>query len=841
MRSLELRKNFYWTGIVDDTLRVFDIIMYTEFGTSYNSYVLKAGDKTILFETAKAKFFDEYLEKLKEITEIDQIDYIVVNHTEPDHAGSVERLLEINPGLKIIGTGCAINFLKEIVNGEFTSIIVKDNQELKIGDKTLKFLCVPNLHWPDTMYTYIEEEQILVTCDSFGSHYGFHDVLRSKVTDEEGYMRATKYYFDCIIGPFKPFMLKALARVRELDVTMICTGHGPVLDSHIPELLDIYEEWCTVVNPNPKKTVIIPYVSAYGYTKMLAEKIAEGIKASGEIDVRSYDMVEADQAKVLEELGFADGILFGTPTIVGEALKPIWDLTTSIFAGTHGGKLASAFGSYGWSGEGVPHIVERLKQLRMNVTEGFRVKFKPGEENLMDAFDYGYNFGCLLQKKENPRKKSGARTLVKCLVCGEIFDSSIEVCPVCGVGKENFVSVEVEENTFRNDTKNCYVILGNGIAGLQAAAAIRERDKTGDIVMVSEEPYRTYHRPMLTKSIMAELDEEQIAVQDASWYEENHIQLVLGKEVTEIQPETHTVILEDGSQFLYTKLIYAAGARCFVPPINGAGKKGVVAIRGLKDVKEIETMLPSVKHVVVIGGGVLGLEAAWELKKSKCDVTVLEAAPMLMGRQLDEPAAELLKKIAKEQGIDIHTGVQVVEFTGEDQVSSVLLADGREFPAELVIVSAGVRANAAVLEKSGVKTEKAVVVNERMETSAADIYACGDCAEFEGINYAIWPEASEQGRIAGANAAGDELVYQEVSSGLSFHGMKTALFAAGDNGKNPNLIYKTVEFKDMGNKHYQKLYFLNNRLCGVILIGDVSRMAELTEALEKRASYKEVL
>ena len=841
MRSLELRKNFYWTGIVDDTLRVFDIIMYTEFGTSYNSYVLKAGDKTILFETAKAKFFDEYLEKLKEITEIDQIDYIVVNHTEPDHAGSVERLLEINPGLKIIGTGCAINFLKEIVNGEFTSIIVKDNQELKIGDKTLRFLCVPNLHWPDTMYTYIEEEQILVTCDSFGSHYGFHDVLRSKVTDEEGYMRATKYYFDCIIGPFKPFMLKALVRVRELDVTMICTGHGPVLDSHIPELLDIYEEWCTVVNPNPKKTVIIPYVSAYGYTKMLAEKIEEGIKASGEIDVRSYDMVEADQAKVLEELGFADGILFGTPTIVGEALKPIWDLTTSIFAGTHGGKLASAFGSYGWSGEGVPHIVERLKQLRMNVTEGFRVKFKPGEENLMDAFDYGYNFGCLLQKKENPRKKSGTRTLVKCLVCGEIFDSSIEVCPVCGVGKENFVSVEVEENTFRNDTKNCYVILGNGIAGLQAAAAIRERDKTGDIVMISEEPYRTYNRPMLTKSIMAELDEEQIAVQDASWYEENHIQLVLGKEVTEIQPETHTVILEDGSQFLYTKLIYAAGARCFVPPINGAGKKGVVAIRGLKDVKEIETMLPSVKHVIVIGGGVLGLEAAWELKKSKCDVTVLEAAPMLMGRQLDEPAAELLKKIAKEQGIDIHTGAQVVEFTGEDRVSSVLLDDGREFPAELVIISAGVRANTAVIEKSGVKTEKAVVVNERMETSAADIYACGDCAEFEGINYAIWPEASEQGRIAGANASGDELVYQEVSSGLSFHGMKTALFAAGDNGKNPNLIYKTVEFKDMGKKHYQKLYFLNNRLCGVILIGDVSRMAELTEALEKRASYKEVL
>ena len=119
------------------------------------------------------------------------------------------------------------------------------------------------------MYTYIEEEQILVTCDSFGSHYGFSDVLASRVTDREGYMRATKYYFDCILGPFKPYMLKALARVRELDVSMICTGHGPVLDDKIEQMYDIYEEWCTVVNPNSTKTVIIPYVSAYGYTKML--------------------------------------------------------------------------------------------------------------------------------------------------------------------------------------------------------------------------------------------------------------------------------------------------------------------------------------------------------------------------------------------------------------------------------------------------------------------------------------------------------------------------------------------------------------------------------------------
>ena len=143
MDTLKLRDNFYWTGIVDDQLRVFDIIMYTEFGTTYNSYVLKAGDKTILFETAKAKFFDEYLEELKQITDISKIDYLVVSHAEPDHAGSVEKLLELNPGIKIIATGCAVNFLKEIVNADFTALPVKDNQEMKIGDKTLKFLSCP--------------------------------------------------------------------------------------------------------------------------------------------------------------------------------------------------------------------------------------------------------------------------------------------------------------------------------------------------------------------------------------------------------------------------------------------------------------------------------------------------------------------------------------------------------------------------------------------------------------------------------------------------------------------------------------------------------------------------
>lgn len=833
MQSLKLKNDFYWTGIVDDQLRVFDIIMYTEFGTTYNSYVLKTEDKTILFETAKAGFFDEYLEKLKEITDIESVDYLVVDHTEPDHAGSVERLLDINPNIKIVGTGCAINFLKNIVNRDFYSLAVKDNETLTIGGKTLKFLVVPNLHWPDTMYTWIEEDKVLITCDSFGSHYGFHGILRSKVTEEADYWKATKYYFDCIIGPFKPYMMKALKRVRELNPEMICTGHGPVLDEKIAEMLDKYEEWCTVINPNKNKTVIIPYVSAYGYTRELAEKIGQGIKDSGPVDVRAYDMVEADQGKVLEELGFADGILFGTPTIVGEALKPIWDLTTSIFAGTHGGKYASAFGSYGWSGEGVPHIIERLKQLKMKVPDqGLKIKFKPGEVDLIDAYEYGYDFGCLVQEKENPRKKKGARKLVKCLVCGEIFDSSLDTCPVCGVGRENFVEVDVEDITFREDTQDFFVILGNGIAGLSAATAIRERNKTASIVMISEEDWDTYNRPMLTKSMMAGLSPEQIGVHEKGWYEEQNIIRILGKKAEAIDKDNKIVILAGDMKLQYTKLIYALGAECFIPPIKGCDKEEVVAIRKISDIQKINELLPKVEDVVVIGGGVLGLEAAWEFKKSRCKVTVLEAAPWLMGRQLDQPASDLLVSIGEKEGITVRTGVSIEEIEGGNQVTGVRIQGGEVFPAQLVIISAGIRANTALAKEAGLEIDRAVVVDENMKTSVSDIYACGDCAQWDGINYGIWPEASEQGRIAGANAAGENISYQAASPGVSFHGMNTALYAIGDNGKNNKLSYRTVETKDEAKKQYEKYYYVNRRLKGAILIGDVSKMAEVTEEIQ---------
>ena len=318
-------------------------------------------------------------------------------------------------------------------------------------------------------------------------------------------------------------------------------------------------------------------------------------------------MVEADQARVLEELAFADGILFGTPSIVGEALKPIWDLTTSIFAGTHGGKLASAFGSYGWSGEGVPHIIERLKQLHMRVPdEGFRVRFRPGEVDRLDAYEYGYNFGCLLQEKENPKKAGARRGWSSAWCAAPSSTPRWRSAPSAAWAGKTLSPVDEETVSFTNNTKSFYMILGNGAAGFSAAKAIRERDKTGSVILVSEAPYSAYNRPMLTKALLSGLEASQIAIEPESWYEENSVVQILGRRVTAVDPKEKEVTLSDGAKFKYTKLIYALGAECFIPPIEGTGKAQVVSIRHLEDVKKTEALIPGARHAAVIGGGGFG-------------------------------------------------------------------------------------------------------------------------------------------------------------------------------------------------------------------------------------------
>lgn len=400
MKTMKLKSGIYYIGVNDKNLKTFDIIMHTEYGTSYNAYIVKGSEKTALVETVKANFLEDFLCGIAEHTSVSQIDYIIVNHTEPDHAGCIEHLLELNSNITIVGSMGAINFLKHIVNKSFKSIIVKENDTLSLGDKTLQFMILPNLHWPDTMFTYIAEDKTLFTCDCFGAHYAHEGILRSTLTDESCYSEAVKYYFDCIIAPFKqPFMTAALDRIRSLDFNLICTGHGPVLDINIPQIIDLYEQWCNV-HVNEKPTVVVAYVSAYGYTKSLADAIVSGIEDDGITEAKLYDLEKADFGEIMTEIEAAQGLLLGSPTILGDAVAPIYILTTSMFKQVYKGKPASAFGSYGWSGEAVNNIIERLDQIKFDTSEGFKIRLKPDENDINAAREFGKIFARKINNKK---------------------------------------------------------------------------------------------------------------------------------------------------------------------------------------------------------------------------------------------------------------------------------------------------------------------------------------------------------------------------------------------------------------------------------------------------------
>lgn len=840
MKKLQLKEGIHWIGALDPNLRVFDIIMYTEFGTTYNSYLVKGSEKTAVFETVKVKFFDEYIEKLKSEINVEKLDYIVVDHTEPDHSGSVAKLLELAPNAKVVGSSSAIRFLKAIANRDFESIIVNSGDTLDLGGKTLEFISAPFLHWPDSIYTYIKEDKTLITCDSFGSHYSLDDVLFSKMDNEPNYRKALKYYFDMIMGPFKSHMLKAIAKIEDLEIDMICPGHGPVLDENPWQIVDQCKEWSTEVNPNTKPTVVIPYVSAYGYTAQMAEEIKKGVESVGDIDVTMYDMVYTEKADMMGLIHFADGVIFGSPTINSDALPPISDLLMSMSPVVHGGKLAGAFGSYGWSGEAVKNLEDRMKQVRLKVSPGLRVNFKPNGDEIGQAFEFGARFGekiLGLEVKQEPIHEPTSRASMnptgdvkkwRCIICDEVFDGvePPDVCPACGASHEQFEEYIEEEITFTSDLKANVVIIGNNAAGTSAAEAVRKRNTEATIRIISAENSLPYYRPMLSDYLSNSHNEDMFYLHDADWYLENDIALSLGKTATSINRDTKVVHLDDGSDVKYDKLILANGSHNHIPQITDANKTGVFTLKTKEDADKIKAYAKNCKTAAVIGAGLLGLEAAWELKNLGLDVSVIEFADRILPRQLDTEGSEIFEMGVKISGIQIFKEAVASSILGKDRVDGVQLCDGGIVPADMVLISTGIRSNKELAETAGLHCERGVIVDTHMQTSDPDIYAAGDVAEHNGISYAVWPEALEQGKVAGANCIGDELEYHTMTPSNVFNGMNMNIFSIGDIGRS-NQSYKVVADKHPEEGAYKKLYFVDDQFVGGILIGDVSKTMSL--------------
>jgi len=396
---IQVSEDVTWIGVLDQEIITFDIVMETKYGTTYNSYFIDT-DKKAVIDTVKEKYWPDFKEKLLLLTDPSEIEYIICNHTEPDHSGSLKYLLEMAPQATVVGSGQALTYLGEIMDRPFPSLKVKDGDVIDLGNKMMRVIGAPNLHWPDTIYTYLEEEGLLFTCDSFGAHYADERMFDDLVGD---YNDAFDYYFDVILKPFSKFMLKAIEKIKTLPLDMICPGHGPILRSGWKEKIDRSFKLASTYMEEIRKDsrVLIAYISAYGYTREMAELIAEGLKKTETIHVELADIENMMLGDLEELLVKSDALIVGSPTINQNTLLPVYKLFSVINPIRDKGKPAAAFGSYGWSGEAVGLIENHLKNLKLNiVSEGRTARFHPGSEDSDQLIRFGEEFAQALQASE---------------------------------------------------------------------------------------------------------------------------------------------------------------------------------------------------------------------------------------------------------------------------------------------------------------------------------------------------------------------------------------------------------------------------------------------------------
>jgi len=380
----EIRPDIYWIGAEDPELRTFDDLFPTEQGTTYNSYLIRGKEKIAIVDTVEAHLAGEFLEKVKALIDPADVDYFIINHTEPDHSGSLAFMLDHCPKATVVSTQAAKLFLGNLIHKPFTSHVVKDGEVIDLGGKHIRFVIAPYLHWPDTMFALAEEDGVLFSCDAFGAHYCGGALFNDELPD---YTQAMFFYFDCIMRPFKD---KALAAVRKIEgerIEVICPSHGPVLRTDPRKYIERYQAWCAVT-PHPK-TVVILYISPHGNTEIMAKAVERGASLPGVV-VKTVHANHISVDEVRDLMEEADALIFGIPTINRDIPKPMWDVLAYLTSVKLSTNLGAVFGSYGWSGEACKIAEERLKGLNFKLPlPAVRAPFTPRDEALSQCENLG--------------------------------------------------------------------------------------------------------------------------------------------------------------------------------------------------------------------------------------------------------------------------------------------------------------------------------------------------------------------------------------------------------------------------------------------------------------------
>jgi len=378
MEARKIKEGIYWVGAVDWDRRMFDDLIPLPDGTSYNAFLIQGSEKTVLIDTVDTTMSNVMLERLNQLG-IEHIDYIITNHAEQDHSGALPQIIEKYPETKVVCTSkCKEMLVDLLLAPQDRFLTVEDGATLSLGDRTLEFIHAPWVHWPETMLTYLREDEILFPCDLFGSHLATTDLY---VTDEGRVYEAAKRYYAEIMMPFRKIIQKHLKKVQGYKISLIAPSHGPMYDR--PEfILDSYQDW---VFNNPKNIVVLPYISMHGTTCEMVKYLVNALTEKG-VTVEQFNLVVTDIGKLAMALVDAATIVIGSPTVLAGAHPNVVYATYLANALRPKVKFVSIIGSYGWGGKMVQQLADLIPNLKVEILDPVVVKGYPGDEDF-EALD----------------------------------------------------------------------------------------------------------------------------------------------------------------------------------------------------------------------------------------------------------------------------------------------------------------------------------------------------------------------------------------------------------------------------------------------------------------------
>lgn len=389
-----------------------------------------------------------------------------------------------------------------------------------------------------------------------------------------------------------------------------------------------------------------------------------------------------------------------------------------------------------------------------------------------------------------------------------------------------------------------YVIVGNSAAAVAAIEAIRKVDQKNPITVISDEPYHTYSRPLISYYLAGKVDEKKMLYRPKNFYQQHKVKTILGRWVVGLKPSKKMIVLDTKREIKYGKLLIATGGKPFIPPIKGLEGKGAYSFTKLDDAKEVAKIAKKAERVVVIGGGLIGLKAAEGLIDLGVKVTIVELADRILSTILDEKGSKIFTDHLKGLKTEIITNNTVTEVIRQDgAVQKVKLKDGGEIPCDMVIVAIGVVPNTDIVKGTKIKTDRGIIVDEKMETSVKGIYAAGDVVETYDVlaktrkPAPIWPNAYEQGEVAGLNMAGEKRLYPGSfgMNSLEVCGLPTitvGLFDAKGDG------YKVLTSGNLRDKVYKKIVLKGDYIVGGVFVGDIDRAGIITGLIKDKVNVK---